>query len=94
LKKAEPALMAAEQGLANLTKDKLSVVKSYSTPPGGVDVVLNAVMILLNKEPSWAVAKKELADTSFLQRLQTIDKGRIPTNTLKRIEKLTQDPKM
>jgi dynein heavy chain, axonemal len=94
LKKAEPALQAAEMGLANLTKDKLSVVKSYSTPPGGVDVVLNAVMILLNKEPSWAVAKKELADTSFLQRLQTIDKGRVPINTLKRIEKLTQDPKM
>lgn len=94
LKKAEPALVAAELGLANLTKDKLSVVKSYSTPPGGVDVVLNAVMILLNKEPSWAVAKKELADTSFLQRLQNIDKGRVPINTLKRIEKLTQDPKM
>jgi len=44
--------------LANLSKDKLAVVKSYSTPPNGVDVVLNAVMILLNKEPSWAVAKK------------------------------------
>lgn len=94
LKRAEPALLAAEQGLANLTKDKLSVVKSYSTPPGGVDVVLNAVMILLNKEASWAVAKKELADTSFLQRLQSIDKGRVPISTLKRIEKLTQDPKM
>lgn len=49
LKKAEPALVAAEMGLANLTKEKLSVVKSYSTPPAGVDVVLNAVMILLNK---------------------------------------------
>lgn len=58
LKKAEPALVAAEQGLLNLTKDKLSVVKSYTTPPGGVDVVLNAVMILLNKEPNWAIAKK------------------------------------
>ena len=39
-----PILIAAEQGLANLTKDKLSVVKSYTTPPGGVDVVLNAVV--------------------------------------------------
>ena len=58
LKKAEPALIAAEQGLENLTKDKLSVVKSYTTPPGGVDVVLNAVMIFLNKEPNWAIAKK------------------------------------
>ena len=56
--------------------------------------MLNAVMILLNKEASWAVAKKELADTSFLSRLQTLDKGRVPSNTLKKIEKLTQDPKM
>lgn len=58
LKKAEPALSAAETGLANLTKDKLSVVKSYPTPPAGVDVVLNAVMLLINREPNWAVAKK------------------------------------
>ena len=29
-----------------------------------------------------------------MQRLQNIDKGRVPINTLKRIEKLTQDPKM
>ena len=69
-------------------------MKSYTTPPGGVDVVLNAVMIFLNKEPNWAIAKKELADTNFLQRLQTLDKARVPLNTLKKIEKLTQDPKM
>ena len=49
LRKAEPALIAAEQGLLNLTKDKLSVVKSYTQPPPGVDVVLNAVMIFLGK---------------------------------------------
>ncbi len=58
MKKAEPALVAAEMGLANLTKDKLSVVKSYSTPPNGVDTVLNAVMIFLNKDPTWMVAKR------------------------------------
>lgn len=94
LKKAEPALAAAELGLANLTKDKLSVVKSYPTPPAGVDVVLNAVMLLISREPNWATAKKELADTSFLSKLQQIDKGRIPVPVLRRIEKLTQDPKM
>jgi hypothetical protein len=42
-------LAAAEQGLSNLTKDKLSVVKSYTTPPAGVDIVLNAVMLLINR---------------------------------------------
>jgi len=94
LKRAEPALAAAELGLANLTKDKLSVVKSYPTPPAGVDVVLNAVMLLISREPNWATAKKELADTSFLSKLQQIDKGRIPVPVLRRIEKLTQDPKM
>jgi hypothetical protein len=51
-------------------------------------------MILLNKEPSWAVSKKELADTSFLQRLQSLDKGNVSSATLKKIEKLTQDPNM
>ena len=94
LKRAEPALAAAELGLANLTKDKRSVVKSYPTPPAGVDVVLNAVMLLISREPNWATAKKELADTSFLSKLQQIDKGRISVPVLRRIEKLTQDPKM
>ena len=94
LRKAEPALIAAEQGLSNLTKDKLSVVKSYTQPPAGVDVVLNAVMILLNKDPNWAVAKKELADTSFLTRLKELKIKEVTSKTLGKIEKLTQDPRM
>lgn len=94
LKKAEPALVAAEEGLLNLTKDKLSVVKSYTQPPVGVDVVLNAVMILLNKEPNWNVAKKELADTDFMKRLKELKIKEVTGRTLLKIEKLTQDPKM
>jgi len=44
-----PALRMAEEGLANLNKNKLAEVKSFVTPPAGIDVVLSAIMILLRK---------------------------------------------
>lgn len=94
LTKAEPALRAAEEGLANLTKDKLTVIKSYNTPPPGIDIVMNAVMILLGKEPSWVTAKKEMNDSSFMNRLKLFDKQTISTKTLGKLEKITSDPKM
>ena len=34
-------------------------------------------MIILGQDPSWASAKKELADPRFLERLQTVDKDHI-----------------
>lgn len=49
LQAAMPALRMAEEGLANLNKNKLAEVKSFVTPPAGIDVVLSAIMILLRK---------------------------------------------
>jgi dynein heavy chain len=66
LEKAEPALRAAENGLLNLTKNQLAEVRAYGKPPAGVEEVLQAVMILLGKDPSWASAKKEMTDPRFL----------------------------
>lgn len=42
-----PALRMAEEGLANLNKNKLAEVKSFTSPPAGIDVVMQAIMILL-----------------------------------------------
>lgn len=47
LQAAMPALRMAEDGLANLNKNKLAEVKSFNTPPPGIDVVMQAIMILL-----------------------------------------------
>lgn len=51
-------------------------------------------MILLNKEVSWEIANRERRDPKFLQRLISVDKRNISKDTLKRLGKLTQDPKM
>lgn len=94
LEKAQPALLAAQNGLENLNKNQLAEVRAYNKPPDGVDGVLQAIMILLGKEPNWATAKKEMTSPNFLQNLKGIDKDNILERTILRIEKLTQDPKM
>jgi dynein heavy chain len=45
-----------------LDKKYIAEIKSFASPPEAVGMVMNAVMIVLGKDPSWAVAKKELAD--------------------------------
>lgn len=63
-------------------------------PPAKVDSVLYAIMILLGKEPTWAVVKKELASPEFLNTLKFYDKTHISQKTLLKIEKFTSDPVM
>ena len=70
-------MRAAESGLENLKKDQLAEVRAYNKPPPGVDGVLQAIMIILGKEPTWASAKKELTAPDFLQKLKTVDKDHI-----------------
>jgi len=55
----------------------LAEIKAYNKPPTGVDTVCYAIMIILGKEPSWASAKKELAQPDFLSRMQNVDKDHI-----------------
>jgi dynein heavy chain len=72
----------------------LAEVRAYSKPPGGVDGVLQAVMIIMGKEATWASAKKEMTAPDFLQQLKKVDKDHIMNKTLVRIEKITSDPEM
>jgi len=43
----------------------------------------------LGKDTSWASAKKELADPSFLKRLKEFDKDNMNERLIKKIEKYT-----
>jgi dynein heavy chain len=63
LKKAEPALLAAQAALEMLDKKFIAEIKSFSSPPPDVATVMSAVMIILGKDTSWAAVKKELADS-------------------------------
>lgn len=67
----------------------MAEVRAYNKPPEGVGFVLNAIMILLGKDPTWATAKKEMTAPNFLQNLKGIDKDNILERTILKIEKLT-----
>ena len=48
----------------------MAEVRAYNKPPVGVEGVLQCIMIIMGKDPSWASAKKELTAPDFLQKLK------------------------
>ncbi len=49
-----PALERAEAALLSLKKEAVAEMASYRKPPTAVDKVMQAVMVLFKKEPTWA----------------------------------------
>ncbi|XP_043277760.1 dynein axonemal heavy chain 2 [Venturia canescens] len=88
----EPALDEAMKALDALNKKDLSEIKSFTRPPVKVEMVMEAVMILKNAEPSWAESKRQLGDVNFLNTLRDFDKDHISDKTLKTIRKYTSNP--
>lgn len=94
LLKAMPALNAATEALDALNKKDLTEVKSYAKPPVKVEKVMEAVMILMGKDPTWTESKKQLGEQNFLDQLKCFDKNHISDKTLKRIGHYTQDTEL
>ncbi|XP_068085242.1 dynein axonemal heavy chain 2 [Anabrus simplex] len=92
LDEAMPALEEAMRALDALNKRDLSEVKSYGRPPEKVEIVMEAVMILMQVEPTWAEAKRQLGDPNFLNILRDFDKDNISDRTLKKIAVYTSNP--
>ena len=55
------------QALEALNKKDLTEIKSYTKPPDLVEMVMRAVMILRNSEPSWTEAKRQLGNYQWPQ---------------------------
>lgn len=85
-----PSLDKAVVALQKLSKSAVTEVKSYKLPPKAVVSVMCAVMVLLQREPSWSSAKKELSNPNFLKNLQGFDRDNISNSTLKQISKYTK----
>ncbi|VEN40996.1 unnamed protein product, partial [Callosobruchus maculatus] len=93
LRKAEPALIAAQEALNTLNKANLTELKSFGSPPVAVTNVTAAVMVLLSpdgkvpKDRSWKAAKIVMAKVdTFLDALITYDKENIHPEVIKSIE--------
>ncbi|XP_037533396.1 dynein heavy chain 2, axonemal [Nematolebias whitei] len=85
LDKALPALEEAMKALESLNKKDMTEIKSYGRPPVLVETVMNAVMTLLGKEPTWAEAKRQLGEANFIKTLVNFDKDNMSDRVLKKI---------
>lgn len=80
----------AQEAIDKLDKKYIAEIKAFTTPPPDVQTTMSAVMILLQKEPTWPSAKKELSDSSFIKKIMEFDKDNINQKVLGRIEKFTR----
>ena len=86
LKKAEPALFAAQEALNTLNKANLTELKSFGSPPPAVLMTCGAVMVLIEgpkgkvpKDRSWAKIKIMMSKVDqFLDSLIYYEKENIP----------------
>ncbi|KAM9717113.1 dynein axonemal heavy chain 2 [Menidia menidia] len=92
LDKALPALEEALKALESLNKKDMTEIKSYGRPPTLVETVMQAVMTLLGKEPTWAEAKRQLGESSFIKSLVYFDKDNISDRVLKKIGQYCRQP--
>ena len=89
LRKAEPALIAAQAALNTLNKNNLTELKSFGSPPKAVINVCAAVMVLLAvngkmpRDRSWKAAKLMMARVDqFLNDLVNYSKDNIHPNII------------
>ncbi|KAM6949562.1 LOW QUALITY PROTEIN: dynein axonemal heavy chain 2 [Aplochiton taeniatus] len=92
LDEALPALEEAMKALESLNKKDMTEIKSYGRPPALVETVMQAVMILLGKEPTWAEAKRQLGESNFIKALVNFDKDNISDRVLKKIGQYCTQP--
>ncbi|VVC43185.1 Dynein heavy chain, domain-2,Dynein heavy chain domain,Dynein heavy chain, domain-1,Dynein heavy chain, P- [Cinara cedri] len=84
--------MELEKNICALNKKDLSEIKNFSIPPEGVKLVLEAIMTLKQADPSWAEAKRQLDDPSFLNQLKDFNKDHITDDILEQISVYIKNP--
>jgi dynein heavy chain, axonemal len=95
LSEAMPALKKALAALDTLNKGDIGEMKNYATPPEDLVLVMDAVLVLLEKpKTGWAEAKSIMGNPGqFIETLQKYDKDKIPAKVLKKLKKYVNDPK-
>ncbi|KAK1931064.1 Dynein heavy chain 6 [Phytophthora citrophthora] len=92
LNQALPALNAAVAALDSLDKKDITEVKGFVKPPQAVQVVMEAVCIMLGEKADWDNSKRILSRSTFMSELKEYDKNNIPPVILKKIRKYIENP--
>ncbi|GIQ82468.1 dynein heavy chain, partial [Kipferlia bialata] len=83
---ALPALKSAEEALNNLTRDDITEVRAFKTPPTAVQAVSECVCILQkSSDVSWAGAKSLMAQGNFIKSLVEFDKSTLTDRTVRKV---------
>lgn len=92
LDQALPALNAAVAALDALDKKDITEVKGFVKPPQAVQVVMEAVCIMLGEKPDWETSKRVLSRSTFMAELKDYDKDNIPAAVLKKVRRYIESP--
>ncbi|GMF33821.1 unnamed protein product [Phytophthora lilii] len=92
LDQALPALNAAVAALDSLDKKDITEVKGFVKPPQAVQVVMEAVCIMLGEKADWDNSKRILSRSTFMTELKEYDKDNISVSILKKIRKYIENP--
>ena len=96
LAEAKPAMEAAAEAVDCLSKNMLGELKSLKTPPGGVDLITSACLILIEREyknHKWDRAQKMMANVDqFKQRLQSFRGEDITDDEIAKLNPFLENP--
>ena len=92
LEAAMPAMERAIAALNSLSKGEITEVKSFAQPPALVQVVMEAVCLLLQQPTSWDSARRVLGQPDFMKQLLNYDKDNIDDKTLSALKRFTLNP--
>lgn len=98
-RKAQPALIAAQEALNTLNKNNLTELKSFGSPPDAVVNVCSAVLVLfaprgkIPKDRSWKACRSLMGNVDkFLDNLVNYDKKHIHPDVIKALQPYIADP--
>ncbi|XP_039947795.1 dynein beta chain, ciliary [Bactrocera tryoni] len=97
-RKAQPALIAAQEALNTLNKNNLTELKSFGSPPEAVVSVCAAVLVLfaskgkIPKDRSWKACRQIMGNVDkFLSDLVNYDKKHIHPDIIKALQPYIND---
>ena len=90
LDKAMPAYHAAVEALNALNPRDINEAKAYAAPPKKVEMVMDAVLTILDEDKGWDSARHVMGRPDFINSLRNFDKDNVPERILRKLRKYVE----